>query len=243
MARELPKRHTIRMRGYDYAQQGAYYLTICTEDRLHRFGSIVDGVMHLSPVGELAQRCWDAIPEHMAHVDIDELVVMPNHIHGIVIIRERLVATGSAGADHGRPGTLKTDTTNPPDTTTSAGPLDNDERPIGMDHDLDNTDVINPPGAQRRADHDRPLRPSTDPSAPRAMPVVPHGSLGRIVRAYKSAVTRIAYRDSLLPRGTPFWQRNYWDDIIRDRAEWMRIAKYIRDNPENWKGDRFGRSS
>lgn len=73
------------------------------------------------------------------------------------------------------------------------------------------------------------------------MPIVPHGSLGRIVRAYKSAVTRMAYRDGLVPQGTPVWQRNYWDRVIRDDAEHDRIAQYIRDNPANWKGDRFNK--
>ncbi len=88
---ELPQRRTIRWQGYEYAQAGAYYLTICTDDRRHWFGHISDGVMHPSAIGELAQRCWDAIPQHMPHADIGEFVVMPNHVHGIVIIRERLV--------------------------------------------------------------------------------------------------------------------------------------------------------
>ena len=73
------------------------------------------------------------------------------------------------------------------------------------------------------------------------MPIVPVGSLGRIVRAYKSAVTRMAYRDGLLPHATPVWQRNYWDHVIRDGGEHDRIAQYIRDNPTNWKGDRLNR--
>ncbi|QQR86540.1 MAG: hypothetical protein IPJ76_18470 [Flavobacteriales bacterium] len=86
---ELPQRAPIRWQGYDYANVGAYYLTICTQDRLHLFGRIADGVMHRSPIGELAQRCWDAIPEHMPHADVGEFVVMPNHVHGIVVIWER----------------------------------------------------------------------------------------------------------------------------------------------------------
>ena len=81
MPRELPQRHTIRWQGYDYANEGAYYLTICTQDRLHLFGRIADGVMHPSPIGEWAQRCWDAIPQQMPHVDVGEFVVMPNHVH------------------------------------------------------------------------------------------------------------------------------------------------------------------
>jgi hypothetical protein len=49
----------------------------------------------------------------------------------------------------------------------------------------------------------------------------------------------MAYRDGLMPHTTPVWQRNYWDRVIRDDGEYDRIAQYIRDNPMNWKGDRF----
>jgi hypothetical protein len=57
-------------------------------------------------------------------------------------------------------------------------------------------------------------------------------------------ILRLAYRDGLLPQGTPVWQRNYWDRVIRDDGEHesaVRRTKYIRDNPMNWKGDRFNR--
>ncbi|MBK8339463.1 MAG: hypothetical protein IPK99_05385 [Flavobacteriales bacterium] len=101
MPRELQKRQTIRLQGYDYANVGAYYLTICTQDRLHLFGRIADGVVHSSPIGELTQRCWDAIPEHMPHVDVGEFVVMPNHVHGIVVIRERATDVRGDGAEVG----------------------------------------------------------------------------------------------------------------------------------------------
>ena len=84
-------RRSIRLRGYDYAQAGAYYVTVCTHERGHLFGHIADGVMVPNALGGIAQRCWDAIPEHMPHVDVGEFVVMPNHVHGIVVIRERLV--------------------------------------------------------------------------------------------------------------------------------------------------------
>ncbi|HEY0978398.1 MAG TPA: hypothetical protein VGE21_13075 [Flavobacteriales bacterium] len=253
MPRELPQRATIRWQGYDYANVGAYYLTICTQDRLHLFGRIVDGVLQPSPIGELAHQCWDAIPQHMRHLDIGEFVVMPNHVHGIVVIRERLVVP--VGADHDRPGiapdhdrpdTVQTPDTMPdddaiqrPDTMREPDATPNSGSPNAM-NDGPGDRTANAPAAQMRADHDRPQRPPTPDAPPkRTMPIVPVGSLGRIVRAYKSAVTRMAYRDGLLHHGTPVWQRNYWDRVIRDDGEYDRIAKYIRDNPMNWKGDRF----
>ncbi|MBK6541493.1 MAG: hypothetical protein IPG10_09470 [Flavobacteriales bacterium] len=259
MPRELPQRASIRWQGYDYANVGAYYLTICTQDRLHLFGRIADGVMHRSPIGELAQRCWDAIPDHMPHADVGEFVVMPNHVHGIVVIRERVVdARGvvrgralDVGARHDAPDT----TTDAPDTTTDAPDTTTDAPAIGAMDVHDNTDdasgttpddprigmpggdpdTADAHGQHTRARHDAPLR---DPRKP---PGIPRGALGQIVASYKSAVTRTAYRDGLLPHGTPVWQRNYWDRVIRDDAEYERIADYIRDNPANWKGDRFNR--
>ena len=252
MPRELPKRATIRWQEYDYANVGAYYLTICTQDRLHLFGRIMDGAMHRSPMGELAQWCWDAIPEHMPHVDVGEFVVMPNHVHGVVVIRERLVRAGNSrgvvGADHDRPDTMPDpDTTQPPDTVP---PDATPERDTTTDRGSNDDATANAPTAQMRADHDRPLRPADPgarlpaPNAPpmkRPMPIVPVGSLGRIVRAYKGAVTRLIYKEGLLTRSIPVWQGNYWDRVIRDDGEHERIAKYIRDNPMNWKGDRFNR--
>jgi REP element-mobilizing transposase RayT len=214
---ELPQRHTIRWQGYDYAQAGAYYLTICTDDRRHWFGHIWDGVMHPSAIGQLARRCWNAIPEHMPHVDIGEFVVMPNHVHGIVIIRERLVVP--VGADHDRPDTMPPPETMPDDPGTGM--------PGG------DPDTAHAPSHHTRTRHDAPLR---DPRKP---PGIPRGALGQIVASYKSAVTRMAYRDGLLPHGTPIWQRNYWDRVIRDDGEHERIAQYIRDNPMNWERDRF----
>jgi hypothetical protein len=104
-------------------------------------------------------------------------------------------------------------------------------------------DDANAPGQHTRARHDAPLpnAPHTDPRA--KPPGIPSGALGQIVASYKSAVTRIAYRDGLLPHGTPVWQCNYWDRIIRGDGAYERIAKYIGDNPMNWERDRFGNNA
>lgn len=222
-------RRSIRLRGYDYANEGAYYVTICTHERWHSFGRIIDGVMHPSPLGDIVQRCWDAIPEHMPHVDNGDLVVMPNYMHGVVIIRERRTGRDPVGADHDRPQTT---------TTTEIPDAPNDRT---GDTTADAPRAPMRTTAPIRADHDQPLRPPPDPGArpPTPMPIVPVGSLGRFVRAFRSAVTRAAYHDGLLPRGTPVWQRNYFERIIRDVAEYDRIARYIADNPANLEGDRF----
>jgi len=81
-----------RLKDWDYHNPGFYFVTLCTKNREHYFGQIADGEMHLSVVGEIVAQCWCEIPAHHADVELDEFVVMPNHVHGIVVIREHVVA-------------------------------------------------------------------------------------------------------------------------------------------------------
>ena len=76
----------IRLPGYDYAQTGAYFVTICTNNRECLFGDVVDGVMVLNAAGKMIQQVWAEIPLHVPNADIDAFVVMPNHIHGIIVL-------------------------------------------------------------------------------------------------------------------------------------------------------------
>ncbi len=81
------RRKTTRLRGWDYTSPGWYFVTICTRNRQPFFGRIANGVMHLSPIGKIADQYWREIPNHTAgHVSLDAFVVMPNHVHGIIVI-------------------------------------------------------------------------------------------------------------------------------------------------------------
>jgi len=79
-------RRSIRLQGYDYSQAGAYFATICTQNRECLFGEIVNGEMWLNDAGKMIQAVWDEIPAYYLGIDIDSFIVMPNHIHGIVVI-------------------------------------------------------------------------------------------------------------------------------------------------------------
>ena len=81
-------RKTIRLKEYDYAQPGEYFITICTYEKEDTFGEIVADEMRLSQEGRIAQQCWRQIPSHFEDVELDEFVVMPNHIHGIIILND-----------------------------------------------------------------------------------------------------------------------------------------------------------
>jgi putative transposase len=75
-----------RLATWDYGRNAAYFITICTHQRMHVFGTVVEGQVDLTPLGQTAWDCWYAIPEHFPFVLLDEFVAMPNHVHGIVII-------------------------------------------------------------------------------------------------------------------------------------------------------------
>lgn len=81
-------RRSIRLKGYDYAQAGAYFVTLCTQKRACLFGDIVNGRMRLNDCGQMVADSWLCMSAQYPHVDLDEWAVMPNHLHGIIILTE-----------------------------------------------------------------------------------------------------------------------------------------------------------
>lgn len=75
-----------RWTSWDYSQNAAYFITICAAHREHYFGEVVNGAMTVTPLGQAAFDCWQEIPAHFPFVILDEFVVMPNHVHGIIVI-------------------------------------------------------------------------------------------------------------------------------------------------------------
>lgn len=77
-----------RLQSWDYGWAAAYFVTICTKDREHFFGNIVNGAMQLSGVGVVANILWYEIKNHAKNIELGEFVVMPNHVHGIIELKE-----------------------------------------------------------------------------------------------------------------------------------------------------------
>jgi len=180
-------RRSIRLRGYDYAQAGAYFVTICAHERACLFGEVSRDEMAVNNFGCILKACWLEIPAHFPDVAVDAFVVMPNHIHGIVVI-DRSVGMIHTGAPH-----------------------------IG-------------------ARHASPLPTTASP-----LPPEPRGSkrttLGVIVGSFKSACTKRINELRGLP-GTPVWQRNYYERIIRSEGERNAVRGYIESNPARWQDDK-----
>ncbi len=77
---------SIRLKDWNYARRGYYFVTICVQDRRCLLGEVKDGKMIFNKIGEMVFRFWQEIPNHFKNVEIDEFVIMPNHVHGIVVI-------------------------------------------------------------------------------------------------------------------------------------------------------------
>src|SRR5688500_14128044 len=80
-------RRAVRLRDFDYSQPGAYYVTLCTANRMNLFGNAEGDHVKLNAVGRVIDGCWNWLAEQYAYVVLDEYVVMPNHLHGIIVLK------------------------------------------------------------------------------------------------------------------------------------------------------------
>jgi putative transposase len=83
-----PRRKSLRLSGYDYRQQGVYFVTLCTQEKLCLFGQIIDSTMRLNQYGKITELVWREIPLHYPDINNNIFIVMPNHIHGIITNQE-----------------------------------------------------------------------------------------------------------------------------------------------------------
>ncbi|MEO8608624.1 MAG: transposase [Chloroflexota bacterium] len=88
---DLPSR-ILRLKGYDYAQSGAYFVTVCIQNQVCLLGEVVDGRIHPNDAGLMIDDWWTKLPDKFPKIEIDASVVMPNHFHGIVMLSENWAA-------------------------------------------------------------------------------------------------------------------------------------------------------
>lgn len=87
------RKNSLRLDGYDYSQSGGYYVTMCTHQKAKIFGAVADGEVQLSAYGEIVRACWLDLPEHYYHLRLDMFVIMPNHIHAIMLLLDDNIAS------------------------------------------------------------------------------------------------------------------------------------------------------
>lgn len=151
--KKINSRRSIRLSQYDYSQEGMYFITICCHQKMCRFGEIINESMALNTIGRIAHSIWQTIPDHYPSIELESFVVMPNHMHGILTVNNRLNK---------------------------------------------------------------------------------NQSIGTVVRNYKATVTRQTRVKSSIQR---LWQRNYYEHIIRNERDYIRVAEYIEANPALWNQD------
>ena len=213
-----PNRHhrrSIRLPGYDYTQPGFYFVTIVTHERRSLFDN--------PALRAIAEQQWRALAR-IDRVVLDAWVVMPNHMHGIIAIVgpvgvEPATTNNAVGAQQARssidPATIYgEDLKMAPHLSTGA------------------------PAAPLRASNDCDADHGGDITTSRGLGInVAPGSLGAIVRSYKSSVTKRINR-TRHALGGPTWQRGYWERIVRDERQLEATRRYIDQNPARWEADR-----
>lgn len=159
----LPKRKTIRIKGYDYSTSGYYFITICTKDKKCILSKVVSSnnsaQTQLTQTGQLVENCLYKLSKIYTCVKLHDFVIMPNHVHAVI--------------------------------------------------EIDNISE----------------------QLHRAQVCAPTMTLGQIVRGLKAGVSKYV--------GNSIWQRNYYEHVIRNEKEYLRILEYINNNPLNWALDEY----
>ena len=207
-------RRSIRMQGYDYAQQGLFFVTICIKNRICLFGEIINKEMKLNDAGRMIEKWYAALENKFPDIKCHEYVVMPNHFHCIIENVGTFVGA-DAGADIG--ASVGADPCVRPD--------DDGVRPNDEGRQSEEGGHIGPPLQQNDAI------------------LGEHGGspLGRVLQWFKTMTTNEYIRNVTSANWPVFegrlWQRNYWEHIIRNTKSHDNISAYIVNNPYNWETD------
>ena len=202
-------RRSIRLKGFDYSTPGFYFITICIHDPTQSlFGEIINGEMVLNKFGIIVRDEWIKTPLKRDNSKIDEYIIMPNHIHGII----QICGNTPVGAYCHTPTQNKTDGVD-------------DDTPLQKTDGVDGDTPIQKIG---RAYINTPLHEKQNQQLKS-----PSNTVGSIIRGFKGVV-KIAINNERTTLGKAVWQRNYYDHIVRDDRSFFRIRQYIRNNPHQW---------
>jgi len=207
-----------RLQNWDYGSNALYFVTICTKKRKYFFGDIENSKMILSAIGRNVEIEWLKTFEMRKDMNLEmgEYVVMPNHFHAIIIIGEnefnRKHNIDAVCGDGGGGGDGR-------------GGRDAMHRVSTIDT-VDTIDTIQPnkPNVKKPIDDD--YKNKFGPQSK---------NLASIIRGFKSAVTTFARNNTI----DFAWQPRFHDHIVRDNESFQRISEYIRNNPLNWRDDKF----
>lgn len=208
---------------WDYRSDGSYFITICVNNRTEWFGDVINGEMKHTKMGEIALQYISEIPLRFPYASVDSYVVMPNHIHLIISLRnnrsntievngyvEKMPLGRSPNNNHERVVDF---------TSKTKGPIGNEYKLNGPDGQVS----------------DRPTPTHGRELVPNSKNPMLNDHLAKVIRWYKG---RVKYESrAICPKFQ--WQTRYYDVIIRNNLAYQRIKNYIINNPINWEKDRF----
>ncbi len=207
-----------RLLNYDYGSNGAYFITICTSNRINYFGEIVETMvesrliasLRASEIGKLAQQYWMEIPNHFPFIELGNFVVMPNHVHGILIINKNV-------------DVLKNN-------------VANDILTKNVANDVETRLIASLPSQTESSSQMEMPSPTncTGGFAGNKNPMF-HENISRIIRWYKG---RCSFEIHKIAAEFE-WQSRFHDHIIRNDESFQRISNYIANNPSKWTDDKF----
>jgi len=207
-----------RLQQWDYRWAGVYYITICTKERQYFFGEIENGKMILTPTGFLANKIWIEIENHHDNVELGTFVIMPNHIHGIIILKDSIQNNIETG--HALSPTKSSELTN-------GNKQFKELRYAPFQTNEDNLTT--------ETGHALSLQKDNKNIGQERFQNIGKNSIFSIIGSYKSAVSKHAHR-----LGFEFqWHTRYYDHIIRDEISYNKISEYILNNILNWDIDEF----
>ena len=212
-----------RLPGYDYSKNGYYFITICTKNREYFFGCIENEIVILSKIGKIINTFWKEISKKFKFVKLDEFVIMPNHIHGIVMINY----DNNRGKNHFNCCIMRRDAINRISTDHK-----HNKRNEHHKHNIHNTHNTNIPiNSSNLSSGNKQKGGITGKYNPMGK-----NTLGEIIRWFKGRCTFEI--NNKYPNLNFKWQSGFYDRIIRDNEELDRIREYIIDNPYKWDYDK-----
>ena len=200
-----------RLQTWDYGTNGAYFITICTQNKEHFFGVVQNGTVQLSEIGKIAEQLWIEIPNQFPFIELGNFVIMPNHVHGILIINKivspsvetRFIASNNIESLDNKETRLI--------ASNNIGSLDNKETRL----------IASLPNKNGGFSGDK-------------NPML-NDNISKIIRWYKG---RCSFECRKI--NSDFgWQFRFHDHIIRNSKSFDIIQNYIFDNPMNWEKDKF----
>ncbi len=210
--RNIYNRCSIRLKNYDYSQQGFYFPTICTQDRLNLFGEIVDEKMALNDAGQMVEKWYLELKNKFLDIKLHDYIIMPNHIHFII---QNLGADLSVRPDNSGRYTK-----------------DRDEYTSGANKYVQGMDKHE---RSRCEQAEWCLKHEWGEHTGSPLQSIVQWFKTMTTNEYIRRAKQYGWQ----PFPGKLWQRNYYEHIVRNETSYLKLSEYIMNNPLNWKEDDY----